>query len=65
VPANPYRGYRFPKLGDKWFLDEVKINGVQHYLWRAVDQHGAMTDIPDLSEAVAYVQAETSRDHHR
>ena len=36
-----------PKLGDKWFLDEVflKINGVQHYLWRAVDQHGAVIDI--------------------
>jgi hypothetical protein len=38
---------RRPKLGDKWFLDEVflKINGVQHYLWRAVDQHGAVIDI--------------------
>ena len=32
---------RRPKLGDRWFLDEVflKINGVRHYLWRAVDQH--------------------------
>ena len=38
---------RRPKLGDKWFLDEVflKINGVQHYLWRAVDQTGAVIDI--------------------
>ena len=38
---------RRPRLGDKWFLDEVflKINGVQHYLWRAVDQHGAVIDI--------------------
>jgi len=38
---------RRPKLGDKWFLDEVflKINGVQHYLWCAVDQHGAVIDI--------------------
>jgi putative transposase len=28
------------QLGDTWFLDEVfiKINGVLHYLWRAVDQ---------------------------
>ena len=36
-----------PKMGDKWYLDEVflKINGVQHYLWRAVDQHGAVIDI--------------------
>ena len=29
-------------IGDKWHLDEVflKINGVTHYLWRAVDQNG-------------------------
>jgi putative transposase len=41
------RKRRRPKLGDKWFLDEVfvKINGVQHYLWRAVDQTGAVIDI--------------------
>jgi transposase-like protein len=28
-------------------LDEVflKINGVQHYLWRAVDQQGTVIDI--------------------
>jgi putative transposase len=34
-------------LGDKWHLDEVflKINGIRHYLWRAVDQHGAVIDI--------------------
>ncbi len=33
---------RRPRPGDKWHLDEmvVKINGVQRYLWRAVDQHG-------------------------
>src|SRR5512140_1013363 len=33
--------------GDKWHLDEVflKINGKQHYLWRAVDQHGNVLDI--------------------
>jgi putative transposase len=33
--------------GDKWHLDEVfiKISGVTHYLWRAVDQHGAVLDI--------------------
>ena len=36
-----------PKIGDKWHMDEVflKINGVQHYLWRAVDQYGAVIDI--------------------
>ena len=35
------------KLGSKWPLDEVfiKMNGVQHYLWRAVDQHGVPIDI--------------------
>ncbi|MBB5468999.1 transposase-like protein [Paraburkholderia sp. Clong3] len=29
--------------GDKWHLDEVvvTINGKKHWLWRAVDQHGA------------------------
>ncbi len=34
--------------GDKWHLDEVflKINGQQHYLWRAVDQDGNVLDIP-------------------
>ena len=34
-------------LGDTWYLDEIfiKINGVQHYLWRAVDQDGDELDI--------------------
>jgi len=34
-------------LGDTWYLDEVfiKINGVQHYLWRAVDQDVDELDI--------------------
>ncbi len=38
---------RRPKPGDKWFLDEVflRIRGKQHYLWRAVDQHGHVLDI--------------------
>ncbi len=33
--------------GDKWHLDEVfiQINGVHHYLWRAVDQHGNVLDV--------------------
>jgi len=37
--ANALRRRR-PRTGDKWHLDEVfvQINGVQHYLWRAVDQ---------------------------
>jgi putative transposase len=38
---------RRPQTGDKWHLDEVfiKINGVTHYLWRAVDQNGVVIDI--------------------
>ncbi len=33
--------------GDKWHVDEVqlKINGRKHWLWRAVDQEGAVLDI--------------------
>src|SRR3712207_1722902 len=39
---------RRPRPGDTWHLDEVylRINGVLHYLWRAVDQHGVVLDIP-------------------
>jgi putative transposase len=39
--ANQLRRHR-PRPGDKWHLDEVflTINGVRHYLWRAVDQDG-------------------------
>ena len=38
---------RRPRPGDTWHLDEVflRINGQQHYLWRAVDQHGVVLDI--------------------
>src|SRR5215213_5800810 len=44
--ANELRRRR-PRPGDKWHLDEVfvSINGVQHYLWRAVDQDGTVLDI--------------------
>jgi putative transposase len=44
--ANQLRRRRV-HTGDKWHLDEVflKINGKQHYLWRAVDQHGNLLDI--------------------
>jgi putative transposase len=33
--------------GDTFFIDEVfvKIQGVQHYLWRAVDQDGEVVDV--------------------
>jgi len=35
------------RTGDKWYLDEVflNINGMRHYLWRAVDQNGVVIDI--------------------
>ena len=38
---------RLPRVGDKWHWDEVavKIAGVQHWLWRAVDQGGTVLDI--------------------
>jgi putative transposase len=38
---------RRPRPGDVWHIDEVylKINGVLHYLWRAVDQNGVGLDI--------------------
>ena len=36
-----------PRPGDKWHLDEVfiRIQSVQYYLWRAVDQDGVVLDI--------------------
>jgi putative transposase len=36
-----------PRAGDKWHLDEVaiKIAGVTHWLWRAVDQAGMLLDV--------------------
>ena len=42
---------RLPRIGDKWHLDEVvlKIAGVKHWLWRAVDQTGIVLDRTALS----------------
>jgi putative transposase len=39
---NKYQGY-----GETFFIDEVivKIQGKQHYLWRAVDQDGEIVDL--------------------
>ena len=36
-----------PRPTDKWHLDEVviMINGVRHWLWRAVDSNGEVLDI--------------------
>src|SRR5215472_10626827 len=38
---------RLPRAGDKWHLDEVvvRIGGVKHWLWRAVDQTGIVLDV--------------------
>jgi putative transposase len=38
---------RLPRIGDKWHLDEVaiRIAGVRHWLWRAVDQTGMVLDV--------------------
>ena len=44
---------RLPRAGDKWHLDEVavKIAGVKHWLWRAVDQDGFVLDVLVQSRA--------------
>ena len=38
---------RHTGYGDTFYIDEVyvKINGKQHYLWRAVDQEGEVVDV--------------------
>jgi len=38
---------RLPSSGDNWHLDEVamRIAGVQHWPWRAVDQTGIVLDV--------------------
>lgn len=35
---------REPRRGSHWHLDEVCVNikGIKHWLWRAVDEHGAV-----------------------
>ncbi len=36
-----------PRRGSRWFLDEVcvEISGRKHWLWRAVDESGAVLDV--------------------
>jgi putative transposase len=38
---------RRPRPGDKWHVDEVQLksNGKQHWLWRAVDRDGLVLDL--------------------
>ncbi|CAM3556621.1 IS6 family transposase [Deinococcus saxicola] len=44
--ANELR-HREPRRGSQWFLDEVctNVDGVRHWLWWAVDEHGFVLDI--------------------
>jgi putative transposase len=39
--------HREPRRGSRWYLDEVctTIDGVRHWLWRAVDEHDFVLDI--------------------
>ena len=70
---------RLPRVGDKWHLDEVvlKIAGVKHWLWRAVDQAGVVLDVlvqrrrqqasgqAAAAQAAEEADAAASRDDHR
>ncbi len=76
--ANGLRRRR-PRPGDKWHLDEVfiKINGKDHYLWRAVDHDGSVLDIlvresqeqegceEVLPQAIEGFAVRAAGDHHR
>ncbi|WP_415791694.1 IS6 family transposase [Deinococcus saxicola] len=39
--------HREPRRGSRWYLDEMctTVDGVRHWLWRAVDEHGYVLDI--------------------
>ncbi|MDK2013749.1 MULTISPECIES: IS6 family transposase [unclassified Deinococcus] len=39
--------HREPRRGSRWYLDEVyvEVGGQKHWLWRAVDDDGAVLDI--------------------
>ena len=47
IDGEPQYRVRSMVDADTWHLDEVfiRIRGVLHYLWRAVDQHGVVLDI--------------------
>jgi len=54
-------GFRSVAVGDllrnpqQWHLDEVfvKINGVTHYLWRAVDHEGEALEVVATKRLIA------------
>ncbi|WP_084045068.1 IS6 family transposase [Deinococcus hopiensis] len=39
--------HREPRRGSRWHLDEmcVEVGGVKYWLWRAVNEHGAVLDV--------------------
>ena len=39
--------HREPRRGSRWYLDEVctSVDGIRHWLWRAVNEHGFVLDI--------------------
>lgn len=39
--------HREPRRGSRWHIDEVcvPVGGVKYWLWRAVDEHGALLDL--------------------
>jgi len=53
---------RHRDYGDTFFIDEVfvKINGQQHYLWRAVDQDGEVVDVRTRNAKVQVTEAGTA-----
>ncbi|UBV45478.1 IS6 family transposase (plasmid) [Deinococcus taeanensis] len=57
--------HREPRRGSRWHLDEmcVDVGGVQHWLWRAVDEHGAVLDV--FLQTHRDTEAATSLFHRR
>lgn len=55
--------HRSVAFDDKWHLDEmvIKINGRTLWLWRAVDQHGAVLDVLVQSRRNSQVAARLMR----
>jgi hypothetical protein len=47
---------RLPRAGDKWHLDEVvlKISGVMHWLWRAVDHTRIVRSATHATDGILY-----------
>ena len=47
LPREQRECFGYQGFGDTFYIDEVfvKINGKQHYLWRAVDQDGEVVDV--------------------